>query len=194
MESTSALIIFDLPQLLWFAVALAAVLVGVATYRRGRTVMDSQQASRASTNNIVYRDTPTVRVVDSERFDRLRRTVRLSTGAHVDLMQAHPVVGPRFRLTLNGITTHDATEAAHLSVVYGGTQLSCGPLSKELGFNEFLVPRASRDASRSAVFHYRESGDVLDFMRIKVRSIDPGANAAEFEIVHTRGKWPGAGD
>lgn len=193
MESTSALIL-DLPQLIWFTVALAAALVGFATYRRGRAVVDSQPGSRAPANNIVYRDAPTVRVVDSERFDRLRRIVRLAPGEHIDLMQAHPVVGPRFRLTLNAITTHDTAEAAHLSVIYAGTQLSCGPLSKELGFNEFLVPRASRDASRSAVFHYRESGDVLDFMRIKVRAIEADANTVEFEVVHTRGKWPGAGE
>lgn len=193
MEPTSTLLISDISQLIWFAVALAAVLIGVATYRRSRAVIDPQQSVRAPTN-LVYRDAPTVRVVDSERFDRLRRVVRLAPGEHADLLQAHPVVGPRFRLTLNAIAAHDAAEAAHLSVAYAGTQLSCGPLSKELGFNEFLVPRASRDASRSAVFHYRESGDVLDFMRIKVRSIDSSANMVEFEVVHTRGKWPGTGE
>ena len=59
--------------------------------------------------------------------------------------------------------------AAHIAMSFGGTRVSCGPLVKEIDFNEFIVPRAGA-TSRAAVFHYRESGDSLDFMRIKVRN------------------------
>jgi hypothetical protein len=191
MEPSPAFI-FDLSQLIWFAVALAGVAIGIVAYRRARSSLDQVQASSTATGRIVYSDAPTVRIVDSQHFERLRKSVRLSPGEHSDILQAHPLVGPRFRLILNAIARHGVTDAAQIGIVYCGVQVSCGPLAKELGYNEFLVPCAARDESRSAVFHYQEAGNALDFMRIKVKEIDVTANLVEFDVMQMRGQWPGS--
>lgn len=188
---SSSLHILELPQLIWFAVALGAALVGVGIYRRWRPSVHVQRPRSAPSVSVTYSDAPTVRVLDSQHFDRLRKPVHLTPGEHVDILPAHPIIGPRFRIRLNGISGHGANEAAHITVVYAGVQVSCGPLAKELDFNEFLVPRASRDESRSTVFHYRESSHALEFMRLKVSAIDRSTKTVEIEVVQMRGRWPG---
>jgi hypothetical protein len=190
MES-SPLFFSDLGRLLGFSVALAGALIALTLYRRSRPTLNAEHAPAPVAAKIAYRDAPTVRVVDSQHFDRLRRTVRLAKGEQIDILPAHPVVGPRFRLALKAIEKLDATAAAHLEIAYSGVQVSCGPLAKELGYNEFLVPRASRDESRTAVFHFHESGEALEFMRIKVNEIDAATGSAEFEVMQMRGNWPG---
>lgn len=189
---SSSLHITELWQLIWFAVVLAAALVGVGIYRRSRSVMEVEHtAPAAPVAKLAYSDAPTVRVLDSQHFDRLRKPVHLTPGQHVDIVPDHPVVGPRFRISLHAITTHGAAEAAHLTIVYAGVQASCGPLAKEVGYNEFLVPRASREESRSAIFHYQEGSHTLEFMRIKASAIDRSTNTVELEVVQMRGRWPG---
>jgi hypothetical protein len=54
------------------------------------------------------------------------------------------------------------------------------------------VPRALRDESRSSVFHYFEKGSSLDFMRIKVRSLDAAAGTAELDVMQIAAYWPTA--
>ena len=66
---------------------------------------------------------------------------------------------------------------AHIAVEFGGAAVSCGPLVEEVAFNEFVLPRASRDEPRNSVYHYTESGDALEFMRIKLRAVDAAAKA-----------------
>jgi hypothetical protein len=78
---------------------------------------------------------------------------------------------------------------AHILVSYGGTQVSCGPEVEEVGTNEFILPRAGRDEPRSSIYHYHERGDTLDFMRIKLRGIDPATGAAEFDVMQMSGHW-----
>lgn len=190
MDSGSALSP-DFARLVWFAIALAGVFIAVAFYRR-RSSMDTAQTPAPALGKIVYHDAPTVRVTDSQHFDRLRKSLRLSAGQHADVVHAHPIIGPRFRVTLNGVVMHDAIEAAHISVVFNGNQVSCGPLAKEISYNEFYVPRAARDESRSAVFYYNESGNALEFMRIKVNDIDSAKKTAEIEAMQMRGNWPGS--
>lgn len=68
----------DLPQLLALAIAVTAALIAIGAYwRRQRPSalagMQRQPVS-AKPEGIVYRDAPTVRVVDSQRVDRLRRS------------------------------------------------------------------------------------------------------------------------
>jgi hypothetical protein len=190
MES-SPLFFSDLVRLIGFSIALAGALIAFALYRRNRPTFNAEPAPVPVATKIAYRDAPTVRVVDSQHFDRLRRTVRLAKGEQIDVLASHPIVGPRFRLTLKSIEMLDATPAAHLEVVYSGIQVSCGPLAKEIGYNEFLVPRAARDESRTGIFHYHESGEALEFMRIKVNAIDVGGGSVEFEVMQMRGSWPG---
>lgn len=183
----------DTLALLCFLLAFASVSVGYLIYRRSRSATQSNPPPPALAP-IVYRDAPTVRVSDSQHFDRLRKVLNISTGEEVDILHAHPVVGPRFRVTLRGIVMHGASDAAHLSVIFHGQQVSCGPLGRELGYNEFYVPRAARDESRSAIFHYAESDNSLELMRIKVNSIDRVRDSVQIEVMQMRGNWPGSED
>lgn len=186
---SSSLHILEIPQLIWFAVALGATLIGIGVYRRWRPSVHTGRA-RSTGADVTYSDAPTVRVLDSQHFDRLRKPVHLTPGDHVDILPAHPVIGPRFRIILNGISVDGSHEAAHITVVYGGLHVSCGPLVKELGYNEFLVPRAGRDEARSSVLYYRESGHSLEFMRLKVNAIERNTRTVEIEVVQMRGRWP----
>jgi hypothetical protein len=146
---------------------------------------------------IVYRDTPTVRLVDRQRIDRLRKVVRLAPGDFIDVLEnptdTHLQLGPRFRITLKRIVRlEDGTALAQIAVEFGGVAVSCGPLVEETAFNEFVLPRASRDESRNCVFHYHERGDVLDFMRIKLRGVDMDQDVAEIDVMQVSGHWPSA--
>lgn len=184
----------DLPQLLALAIAVTAALIAIGAYwRRQRPSalagMQRQPVS-AKPEGIVYRDAPTVRVVDSQRVDRLRKVVRLAAGAHVDVLETRIGMTPRFRITLKRIVRLDDTAVAHILVDFGGTAVSCGPLVEEIAFNEFVLPRAARDEPRNSVFHYQENGDSLDFMRIKLRGIDMDADIAEIDVMQVSGHWP----
>ena len=179
----------DTVQMLALAIAFAAGLVAAAVYWRQRSSLIAVNRQGASAT-IIYNDTPTVRVVDSQRVDRLRKVVQLARGAHVDILEPQNGTEPRFRITLKSVMERAEIPAAHIAVEFRGTSLSCGPLVEEIAHNEFVLPRALRDEPRSSVFHYHERGDALDFMRIKVRSIDPKAQTAEIDVMQVQGHWP----
>lgn len=183
----------DLPRLLCLLIALAGGLLAAASYirrQRHATIAGMQrQVPVQSPGKIIYHDAPTVRVAESQRVDRMRKLARLAPGEYVDVLENRGSPVPRFRVTLKGIGQRDAVPTAHIVVSFGGTQISCGPLVQELGNNEFVLPRAARDEPRSAVFHYHERGDTLDFMRIKVRAIDPDGGAAEIDVMQVSGHW-----
>jgi hypothetical protein len=191
MDST-----FNLAQLPWMlclAVAVTAGLVAAMTYlHRQRAAAEAAvlRAAAAAPGKILYNDTPTVRVVESQRVDRRRKIVRLTAGEHVDILETPEGMEPRFRITLKSVVR--MADSAHLAIVFGGTRVSCGPLVQEQGINEFIVPRALKDESRSSVFHYHEKGTALDFMRIKVRSLDATAGTAELDVVQIAAHWPTA--
>lgn len=195
MAPTATTIVIDFPQLLALAIAVAAALIAVVAYwRQQRTSALAgmhRQAISAKREGIVYRDAPTVRVVDSQRVDRLRKVVRLAAGAHVDILETRVGMTPRFRITLKRIVRIDDTAVAHITVDFGGTAVSCGPLVEEIAFNEFVLPRAARDESRNSVFHYQETGNSLDFMRVKLRGIDMDIDIAEIDVMQVSGHWPG---
>jgi hypothetical protein len=188
MESSS-LLFSDLVRIIGISVAVAVAILAFALYRRPRA--HTPRTPKASGTRAPARDAPTVRIIDSQHFDRLRKTVQLTPGEQVDILAAHPVVGPRFRITLKGVETRETGAVAHLHVVYSGLQVSCGPLTTEIGYNEFLVPRATRDESRTAVFHYQESLEAMEFMRIKVTAIELDPVSVELEVMQMRGNWPG---
>lgn len=189
---SAALIAPDYTRLIWFAIAFAVALIGLSVYRRQRSTLEPSEKPAAPVGTIVYNDAPTVRVTDSQHFDRLRKVVRLTAGEHSDIVPAHPIVGPRFRIAFHGIVMHGASESAHVSIVFHSNQVSCGPLAKEVNYNEFYLPRAAREESRSALFYYNESGNALEFMRIKVNDIDSATKTAEIEAMQMRGNWPGS--
>jgi hypothetical protein len=97
---------------------------------------------------------------------------------------------PRFRITCKSIVDGSDLEAAHVVVEFSGAQLSCGPLVHETAFNEFVIPRASRDEHRSSVFYYYERGDSIEFMRMKLKSADLGTGLIELDIMQMHAHWP----
>jgi hypothetical protein len=190
MELISSLLNPHVQSALCLAVGIAAAgVAGTSWFRRQRPSVASGPATTPPAG-IIYRDVPTVRVVESQRVDRMRKIARLTVGEHIDLLDTPAGMNPRFRVRLKEIAQRGDGYAAHIAVSFNGIQLSCGPLVKETGFNEFIVPRAGRDEHRCSVFHYRESGDSLDFMRIRVRSADAARGTAELDMMHVLGHWP----
>jgi hypothetical protein len=189
---SSSLHFTQLPLLLCLAVTITAGLIAAVTYlHRQRTAMAAmQRTAAAAPGKIIYNDAPTVRVVDPQRVDRRRKIVRLTIGEHVDVLETPEGLEPRFRVTLKSVSR--MADVAHIAVGFGGTRVSCGPLVQEQSTNEFMVPRALRDEPRSSVFHYHENGSSLDFMRIKVRSLDAAAGTAELDVMQVASHWPTA--
>lgn len=190
MDSTS-LLFAQLPLLLCLAVAVTGGLITAIYVHRQRAATHAMQRVPApAPGKIIYSDAPTVRVADSQRVDRRRKIVRLTAGEHVDILETPDGMEPRFRITLKSVVR--MADAAHIAVAFGGTRVSCGPLVQEQSTNEFIVPRALGDESRSSVFHYFEKGSSLDFMRIKVRLLDAAAGTAELDVMQITAHWPAA--
>ena len=194
MESASTTLVIDIARLLFLLLAVSCAAVAVASYwrrQRAPAVSPRREAAKSAPPvGIVYNDAPTVRVVDSQRVDRLRKVVRLHPGEFVDVLETHLSSTPRFRVTLKNLSSLRDADAAHIMVEFAGTPVSCGPLVQEVAFNEFIVPRAARDEPRSSVFHYQEHADTLDFMRIKLRSVDAQSGTAELDMMQVSGHWP----
>jgi hypothetical protein len=194
MEPASTTVVVDIARLLCLVLAVSCAIVAAASYwRRQRApavVVQRKAVESAAPTGIVYNDAPTVRVVDSQRVDRLRKVVRMRPGEFVDVLETRLSSTPRFRVTLKALTSLREADAAHILVEFAGTPVSCGPLVDEVAFNEFVLPRAARDEPRSSVFHYHEHGDTLDFMRIKVRSVDAASGSAELDMMQVSGRWP----
>jgi hypothetical protein len=189
---SSSLLFTQLPLLLCLSVAVTGGVIAALCLHRQRAAaaLAMQRAAAPAPGKIIYSDAPTVRVADSQRVDRRRKIVRLSAGEHVDILETPDGMEPRFRITLKSVVR--MADAAHIAVAFGGTRVSCGPLVQEQSTNEFIVPRALRDESRSSVFHYYERGSSLDFMRIKVRALDATAGTAELDVMQIAAHWPPA--
>ena len=180
----------DVAQQLWLAVGLLTAFIAAALYWRRQHAPVTPARAAAAPTPIVYRDAPTVRVGDSQRVDRTRKVVRVNVGESVDVLATAAGLPPRFRITGKNIVDNSDLEAAHLVVEFGGTQLSCGPLVQETAFNEFVLPRATRDEHRSSIFYYHERGESLEFMRIKLKSVDTATGLIELDIMQLHGHWP----
>jgi hypothetical protein len=189
----SSLSMMQTPLLMCLALAVTAGVVAAMSYfHRQRTAAElaMQRAAAAAPGKIIYNDAPTVRVPDSQRVDRRRKIVRLAAGEHVDILETLEGLEPRFRITLKSVVR--MADAAHIAIQFGGTRVSCGPLVQEKSTNEFIVPRALGDEPRSSIFYFYEKGSSLDFMRIKVRSLDATAGTAELDVLQVASHWPKA--
>jgi hypothetical protein len=185
-------VIMDLPRILCLAVAIGGALIALASYwRRQRTSLVNGAQRRINVpapGKIVYHDAPTVHAVDSQRVDRLRKVARLAPQEFIDVLESRGSPIPRFRVTVKSLDTDNDAPSVRLLVEFGGTPVSCGALVKEVGPNQFVLPRVMNDEPRSSVFHFHERGDSLDFMRIKLKGVDNGT--AEIEILQVSGHWP----
>jgi len=177
-------------QQLWLAVGLVTAFILAAVYWWRQHAPASATRTSAAPGAIVYRDAPTVRVNDSQRVDRARRLISVKAGESVDVLAPAAGLPPRFRIAVKKILAGCDTDAAHVLIEFGGTQLSCGPLVQETAPNEFVLPRANRDEHRSSIFYYHDRGDSLEFMRIKLRSADAGAGLVELDVMQLNGHWP----
>jgi hypothetical protein len=187
----SSLSLAQLPLIVCFTVVVAGGLIAAISYLQRQRAADELALQRAAApGKIIYNDAPTVRVADSQRVDRRRKIVRLAAGEHVDILETPEGMDPRFRVTLKSVVR--MADAAHLAIHFGGTRVSCGPLVQEKSINEFIVPRALGDEPRSSIFHFYEKGSSLDFMRIKVKSLDAAAGTAELDVMQVSAHWPKA--
>lgn len=189
MDSTGAAYFPNLFSLLLLAAAVTAALVAAGMYWRRHRPTIASPAPRSAPGKITYRDAPTVRIVDSQRVDRRRKRVRLAPGEFVDVVETRAGLPPRFRITLQRIVECEGGAVAQIAVEFSETMVSCGPLVEETGFNQFVLARAGRDEPRNSVFHYQESGDILDFMRIKLHAVEAAANWAEIDVLQVSGRW-----
>jgi len=180
----------EVAQQLWLVVGLLTAFIVAALYWRRQHAPVSAARAAAAPSPIIYRDAPTVRVTDSQRVDRTRKIVRVHAGGFVDVLAPAAGLPPRFRITVKNIVAGSDLEAAHLSIEFGGTQLSCGPLVHETACNEFVLPRATRDEHRSSIFFYHERGDSLEFMRIKLKSATISTGLVELDVMQLHGHWP----
>ena len=177
-------------QQLWLVIGLTAFIVGALYWRRQHLPVTATRTAARPPAPIVYRDSPTVRVADAQRVDRTRKVVQLRARESVDVLPSIVGLPPRFRITCKNIVDGSDLEAAHIVVEFDGAQLSCGPLVDETGFNEFVIPRATRDQHRSSVFYYHERGESLEFMRIKLKSANLSSGLVELEVMQLHGHWP----
>ena len=189
MDSTLSLA--QLPLIVCLAVAVTAGLIAAMGYlHRQRTAAELALRAAAAPGKIIYSEAPTVRVTDSQRVDRRRKIVRLAAGEHVDILETLEGLDPRFRITLKSVVR--MADSAHIAIGFGSTRVSCGPLVQEKSINEFIVPRSLGDEPRCSVYHFFEKGSSLDFMRIKVRSLDAEAGTAELDVMQVSAHWPKA--
>ena len=189
----SSLSMAGLPLIVCLTVVVAAGLIAAISYLQRQRAADElaiQRAVAAAPGKIIYNDAPTVKVAESQRVDRRRKIVKLAAGEHIDILETPQGIDPRFRIMLKSVVR--MADAAHIAIPFGGTRVSCGPLVQEKSTNEFIVPRALGDEPRSSIFHFYEKGSSLDFMRIKVRSVDSVGGTAELDVMQVSAHWPKA--
>ena len=166
----------DVSYLVFLGIAVVAGFLGASLVMKRAASVASPAKSPAPAGKILYQDAPTVRVVDSQRVDRLRKVVRLKAGEQTDIIDTPNGQRPRLRVTVRSIDSNP--ESVHLAVEFGDKTVSCGPAVRELSANEF------------SVFHYQETGDALELMRLKIRNIDLAEQTAEVDALYINGRWP----
>jgi len=134
-------------------------------------------------------------------MDRLHRMVSLTVGEHVDLLEFTFDHIPRLRITLvaiekigsEKIATDDhntlPVEYARMQIELGGDIAGCGSLVKEVGINQFLVPRATQDEQRSSILHFDGKGNAAGFLRIKVLRFNTADQSVEVDVLQVYGQW-----
>ncbi len=173
--------------------AAALMLLGVwlGTSARSRNAHTSRLPAATGSDAHEYSpafasgDAPTIRVSDSNRVDRLHRTLTLLVGEPVDLLDLTFDRIPRLRLTFNGFDR----DHARIAIELGGAVAGCGSLVKEVAPNQFLVPRAIQDEQRASILHFHGKGEVVNFLRVKVTQLHAERQAVDVDVLHVCGQW-----
>ena len=186
--------------LLVCAVALIAAGWRLKNRRIDVSLADAAPASPVPvTAPVVARgDTPTIRLGESQRIDRLHKILSLKSGEHHDLLDLTFDGIPRLRISLANVerTAADekfptARDCARIHLELGGAIAGCGALVKEVAINQFWVPQATQDEQRSSILHFHGKDDIVNFLRIKVLRLDVEQSTAEIDVLHVSGHWAG---
>jgi hypothetical protein len=191
------------PAWLVFVGLIAAAAALWAVFRRWRRTRSSPTldlvAAPSAPQPVVARgDTPTIRLGDSQRIDRLHKVISLQAGEYVDLLDLTFDQIPRLRITfinverVEGDEQHPAPrDCARIHLELGGAIAGCGALVKEVAVNQFLVPRATQDEHRCSILHFHGKDDLVNFLRVKVLNLDSERQSVDVDVLHVSGQWAG---
>jgi len=179
---------------------VAAVFVATNLWLRSRHGETLAAAAPAPTPTpaIAKGDTPTIRLGDSQRIDRLHKVLTMRVGEQVDLLSMTFDGIPRLRVVLAGVELAPADDrfpaardCARIHLELGGAIAGCGTLVKEIAVNQFLVPLATQDEQRCSILHFHGKDDIVSFLRIKVPHLNVEGSTAEVDVLHVSGHWAG---
>jgi hypothetical protein len=178
----------------FWPILLAAALVLLGVWLGKRSRVDNTRTDRATaasvndqfkSTSLVYADAPTIVASNSKRVDRLHRTLTLSVGEQIDLLDLTFDRIPRLRLSLNGFDG----DYARIAIELGGAIAGCGSLVKELAPNQFLVPRAVQEEQRASILHFHGKDDTVNFLRVKVIQLHLEDHTVDVDVLHVCGQW-----
>jgi len=180
-------------------IGVAAAIAGSLWLRRRTVRATSDTIDIAAPAPVIAKgDTPTIRIGDSQRIDRLHKVLAMSGGEQVDLLDKAFDGIPRLRITLAGVERIPADErfpaardCARVHLELGGAVAGCGALVKEIAINQFWVPLATQDEQRCSILHFHGKDDIVNFLRIKALKLNVENATAELDVLHISGHWVG---
>lgn len=187
-----------LTGLILLACAVALIVAGWRLKHRRIDVSLADDAPAPAAPVVAKGDTPTIRLGESQRIDRLHKIISLKSGEHEDLLDLTFDGIPRLRIELIGIEHVDADErvpngrdCARIHLELGGAIAGCGTYVKEAAVNRFLVPQAAQDEQRYSILHFHGKDNVVNFLRIKVLRLNAEHGTADIDVLHVSGQWVG---
>ncbi len=130
----------------------------------------------------------TVRLSDTQRIDRLHRVVTLTAGQKADLKEMSFGRLSKLSVALTGIEQARGKDFARIKLELGGASADCGASVKELGENDFLVPRATIDEQRCSIMYVCGKPDAVSFLQVKVQNLNPVEGSVSIDVLHVRGR------
>lgn len=130
----------------------------------------------------------TMRLSDTQRIDRLHKVVTLTVGQKADLKELTFDRLPKLAVTFGGVEQARGQDFARIKIELGGASADCGMSVKEVGENDFLVPRSTQDDQRCLIHYMCGKGDAVSFLQVKVQKIDPVGGSAAIDVLHLRGR------
>jgi hypothetical protein len=182
--------LFGLPAVGVIATA-ALILSGVLlkwVWPKKATAQKKRSRRPASNDGGVQDFMSTMRLSDTQRIDRLHRVVTLAIGEKADLKELSFDRLPKLSVSFNGVEHARGQDFARIKLELGGATADCGQSVKEVGDNDFLVPRAAPDDPRCVIHYMSGKGDAVSFLQVRVQKIDPVERSAAIDVLHLRGR------
>jgi len=170
-------------------ITLLLMIKGRKAPRRGAKRKAPGRAADADDDSGAVQDfMSTVRLSDTQRIDRLHRVVTLAAGEKADLKDMSFGRLPKFSVSFGGVEQARGQDFAHIKIELGGASADCGASVRELGDNDFLVPRATPDDQRCSILYMSGKGDAISFLQVKVQKLDAVERSASIDVLHVRGR------